>query len=338
MRVFLTVDIDVYYSGDFDLEARGYGKGVDHIIDVANRHGVPVTFFVDIMGATRWGVAPVKELCRYIRSEGHEIQMHLHPVVARIDDFTDHEDTFWRQDRATQSRLIRIGLEMFDACGVDDVVAFRAGALAANTDSLSAMKENGLYLSSNRDMDDKSSIASQLNDHFPVKNDVAAWEGVVDLPVNVLRSPLTWIDGTYRHLEICALGSLEMQDALRRMAQGGYAAATILTHPREFFFRSRSGTAYIRKNCRRLENLIRFLAEDDAVTACPVSAWRRDDALPAMSPPVLRLNPLYALMRMAGQIEYRVRRKLFLNPQPFDPVGTEGLKDSQLQRLEISEP
>jgi peptidoglycan/xylan/chitin deacetylase (PgdA/CDA1 family) len=323
VRVFLTVDIDVYYSGDFDLEARGYGKGVDHIIAVANDHGVPVTFFVDIMGATRWGVKPVRELCRYIQSEGHEVQMHLHPVVAQIDNFTDQQDTFWREDLATQTRLIRIGMEMFDACGVENVVAFRAGALAANVDSLRAMQANNLYMSSNRDLDQKSSIASQLNDHFAVRNDAAAWEGIVDLPVNVLRSPIPWADGPCRHLEICALGSLEMKDALRRMAGAGYAAATILTHPREFFYRTRSGTAYIQKNCRRLESLIRLLGNDSSLSACPISAWKRDDALPMVSPPELRLHPLHSLMRLIGQIEYRVRRKFFLNPQPFDPVKVE---------------
>ncbi|MFC1453461.1 hypothetical protein ACFLSJ_08985, partial [Verrucomicrobiota bacterium] len=120
------------------------------------------------------------------------------------------------------------------------------------------MKRNGLAVSSNRDLDAKSSIRSALNDAFPVRNDVCDLRGIVDVPLTALRSPFPFLDGRFRHMEISAMGLREMCDGLRRLAAAGYACASVLTHPREFFRPTRTGFVYVRKNCRRLEGLLRF--------------------------------------------------------------------------------
>lgn len=311
MNVFFTVDIDVYYTGDYNLEARGHGLGVDYIIDVCNRHGIRATFFMDAMGATRWGEEQVKMICDLVQESGHEIQLHLHPNVAQIDGFSDEFDTLWRHDLETQVRLLGLGVEILQRCGVAKVAAFRAGALAANKDTLTAMEQHGLTLGSNRDLDLKSSLESKLNDVFPVRNDVSRVGAVTDLPVSVLRSPLSWIDGTYRHLEVCATGVLEMRDGLRKLAEAGVTCATILTHPKEFFYmREARHAVAIDKNRRRLDALVAFLATWPDADVLTISQCMDHTELPAASPPERTLNPVYSLLRMAQQGSYRIRRKL----------------------------
>ena len=305
MNVFLTIDVETY-SGDYDLDVRGRGKGLDYILGRCGEYGIEATFFVDAMGATQWGDKPLKEICSLIRDAGHDIQLHVHPVIARIEGFVDQDDTLWKHDRATQCRLIRTGLDVLRECGVGRVAAYRAGDLAADPATLDAMLECGLQLGSNRDLDLKSSINTRLNDHFPVRNDLSRRADAVDLPVSALRSALPFLDGAYRHLQICALGSREMTDALSRMASAGYVCATILTHPGEFFRTVRGGSVFVRKNCRRLEDLLKFLASRNDMQVMTLSDCLAKCRPNARQPPELHLNPLYSIVRVCEQCAARL--------------------------------
>jgi len=301
MNVFLTIDVETY-SGNYDLDVRGRGKGLDYILGRCDECGIKATFFVEAMGATQWGDGPLREICSLIREAGHDIQLHVHPVVARVEGFVDQDDTLWKHDRATQCRLIRTGLDVLRECGVTRVAAFRAGDLAADTTTLEAMLECGIRLGSNRDLDLKSTINSRLNDHFPVRNDLSRRADVVDLPVSALRSALPVLDGPYRHLQICAVGSREMTDALSRMASAGYACATILTHPGEFFRSVRGESVFVRKNCRRLEGLLKFLASRNDMQVMTLSeCTARCEPDNARQPPELHLNLFHSVVRACEQ-------------------------------------
>jgi hypothetical protein len=262
------------------------------------------------MGATRWGDAQMRMICDLIQGAGHDVELHLHPVVARIDGFKDEWDILWRHDLATQTRLIGLGVEILQRCGVQRVTAFRAGALAANEDTLQAMETNGLLIGSNRDRDLKSSLESKVNDAFPVVNDISRRGRVTDIPVSTLRSGLPWMDGPFRHLEICAVSALEMQDGLRKLARAGVQCATILTHAKEFFYMAGGKAVPIRKNMERLERLAAWLADWPEARVMTVAQCAGLTGLPVASPPDVRLNPLLTMARVGEQAAYRLHRKL----------------------------
>ena len=108
-----------------------------------------------------------------------------------------------------------------------------AGDLAANESTLGAMRQVGIPISSNRDLDTKSSIQSRVNDYFAVRHDIAARDGLTDLPVTALRSSIPWTDGTYRHLQVCALSDREMINALTTLESLDTLREYNLTHPGE---------------------------------------------------------------------------------------------------------
>jgi len=304
MRVFLTIDVESY-TGDYELEVHGHGLGLNYIVEQCKAHGVVGTFFVEALGATRWGREPLAKICRLLNEAGQDIQLHLHPVVADIEGFKDDTDVLHFQDKSSQTRLLSVGLSELREAGARHVSAFRAGDFAANADTLEAMREVGLSISSNRDLDTKCSIRSQLNETFSVVNDIAALDGLPDVPVSVLRSPFPKLDGRYRHMEISAMGLDEMCSGLARMAASGYRSACILTHPGEFFFRDGSKRP-IMKNRARLEGLLRFVDKRsdmgfgvlgrDAAQVCPLD----------QSPPIPLANPVWAMARVAEQVWFRV--------------------------------
>ena len=162
-------------------------------------------------------------------------------------------------DFITQLHLIETGRDMLKKCGVPDATLLRVGDLAANADTLRAMKSAGFSLGSNRDRDNKSTIYSHVNDLFPVCNDISSLDGITDLPVTSFLSPLPWLDGTYRHFQMTALSFHEMTYGLLKMKETGYSCATILTHPHEFFIVKKKEYYPDRKNRKRLKSLLAFL-------------------------------------------------------------------------------
>ena len=92
-----------------------------------------------------------------------------------------------------------------------------------------------------------------------------------------------------------------MIDGLTRMAASGYSCATILTHPAEFF-RVRDGEAVaVRKNCKRFERVLSFLAQADDIQTRVFSEVPACLELPTESPPELRFALRYSIRRLAEQ-------------------------------------
>lgn len=326
MKIFLTIDVECY-SGDYESEVWAHGLGLPFILDSLSRHRLHATFFVEGLGIRRWGREPTERICKAIREGGHEVQLHLHPSIAKAWGLVDRYDRLWAYDLATQIDLLRQAKEGLNACVDAPITAFRAGDLAANADTLVAMSANGIHLGSNRDRDSKGSIESHLNDLFPVDGDLstiplarlmpsssetATDSGLascssLDLPVSSFSSPLAWLDGPARHLQITAVAAGELLAVLRKMAKAGYRTATILMHPGEFYVRTQDGFAPNHKNRKRLEKVLAALAEADA-EVCVCSEIRSGIPIPAVSPPAIRGSLPWALVRIAEQVWWRVRR------------------------------
>jgi len=309
LNVCLTVDVETY-SGDYDRDVYGEGLGLPFILDTCRRHGLAATFFVETLGATRWGMAGVQRICEDLNSAGQDIQLHIHPVVAQVEWVSDRYDVLWMHDEPTQKRLIELGRRILADCTGRPVEAFRVGDFAANRDTLTAMDHLGILVGSNRDLDTKCSTRSQLNEVFPIRNDVSRLGRIVDLPTSAFRSPLRFLDGPYRHMQVNALGTGEMTDALVRMERAGYACATILTHPGEYFRASGGRLVPIWKNCRRLERLLDFLIAHPSMPVRMVRDCAGTELGCLVSPPELRLSLGWALYRVWEQSLDRVRRRM----------------------------
>jgi hypothetical protein len=308
MNVVITIDVECY-SGDYEREVLATGMGLPFILKTLNLHYVPATFFVEALGATRWGIAETQRICQDIACEGQEIQLHLHPSVANLNGFVDKDDVFWNQDAVTQERLLRSGMDVLAQCGVK-ATSFRAGDFAVNLDTLKAMQHTGILISSNRDMDTKSSIRSRINFDFPAVNDVSCRDGVIDVPVTAFRSPLPGLDGEFRHFEISALSFREMKDGLMKAYRAGYSTVGILTHPGEFFRNTKRGVVPIEKNRRRLEQLLAFIKSRPEFKVCTMSECAAITPIPEKSPPEIRLALPYTLLRVMEQGVDRIRARL----------------------------
>jgi peptidoglycan/xylan/chitin deacetylase (PgdA/CDA1 family) len=305
LNICLTVDVESY-TADYEDHVYGNGAGLRYIFETLGKHGARATFFIEALGATRWGHEPFRKLCHQILDAGHEKGLQIHPVVANLPGFSDTEDILWMHDYDTQLRLIEAGRDVMKKNCVSEIAIFRAGDLAANADTLRAMKSAGLLLGSNRDLDKKSTIYSEVNDLFPVPNDVSSVDGITDLPVTAFRSPLPWLDGTYRHMQITAMSFPEMAYGLMKMKDAGYSCATVLMHPHEFFSVKRKEFVPNKKNRARLESLLGFIKTQPDFSIKPASACARSAGNEAGKLPEIRLPLRLSLARVMEQAMARI--------------------------------
>ena len=262
-RVLLTVDTELawgpYRRGapwqeNLERSFDPAGVGVPWQLARLAEHGLKACFFVDPMPALVYGLEPVRRMIQPILAAGQEVQLHLHPVWQSAAEGVAEGAGFELTDFIAddQSDLIETARDLLVEAGAPTPVAFRAGSYAANADTLAALRESGIRYDS-----------SHNGSHHPNPSDLPLErEAMAPVEVNgLIEVPVTQIEdapGRLRHLQLCAVSSEEMEDALAYAAEERHPTVTIVSHG--FELASRDGRRPNRTLCRRFERLCEYLA------------------------------------------------------------------------------
>ncbi|MGM0609425.1 MAG: polysaccharide deacetylase, partial [Candidatus Muiribacteriota bacterium] len=156
-NIYITVDTETSIGGAFSnpllkpvgKEKRIYGKigneyyGIPLIMDIADSHGLKITFFVEVLNHYYFGKDDNYEVCQYILKRGHDVQLHIHPnyLNFKLDEPQRrlYSDNMCDYDLDTQVELIKQGKELLKEFGVDNPVAFRAGNYGADLNTVKAL-------------------------------------------------------------------------------------------------------------------------------------------------------------------------------------------------------
>lgn len=301
-RVLITIDTELVWRHhkaghdwreNFRRSYEAAGVGVPFQLKVLADHGLKACFFVDPMPAVVHGLEPVKRLVAPILAAGQEVQLHLHPFWARLEEAersgrTAELNAYGYEE---QRDLIARARDLLVAAGAPEPIAFRSGSYAANRDTVRALAELGLRFDS-----------SHNGSHHPDPSDlplpreqvapVAIAPGLVEIPVSQIGG------NGLRHLQLCAVSLAEMRAALNAAAASGQPVVTLVSH--SFELATRNGLAVNRTVLRRFTGLCRFLGQSQGTLP---TAWfsdlvdlpldRKDAPLPGGSARRVR--------RMAGQ-------------------------------------
>lgn len=166
VNVFLTVDTEHSIGGAFadntlkpvGNEKRIFGRlgdreyGIPLIMDIADRHGLRIVFFVEVLNHYFFGTEETRQVVEFILNRGHEVQLHLHPnylnfTLNRPQELK-YSDLCGDYSLTKQIELLAEGKQLLQQYGVPEVKAFRAGCFGANEQTLQALKENGFLIDS----------------------------------------------------------------------------------------------------------------------------------------------------------------------------------------------
>jgi peptidoglycan/xylan/chitin deacetylase (PgdA/CDA1 family) len=261
-KVLLTVDTELLWrhyaagaSWQENLE-RSYdaaGVGVPYQLRTLRAHGLKACFFVDPMPALVYGLDPVKRMVGPILEAGQEVQLHLHPLWATVEEPAE-DCKFELTDFGLEEQrdLIARARDLLVQAGAPEPIAFRSGSYAADADTLAALADLGFrYDSSHNGSHHPWPSALPLD---PALIDPKEAFGIVEVPVTQIATA----GGGLRHFQLCALSVGEMQAALNHAAAHRHPVLTIVSH--SFELASRDGLRANGVIKRRFDQLCGFLA------------------------------------------------------------------------------
>ena len=286
-NVFITIDTEHSIGGAFEnptlkpvgndkriygrIDGKAYGIGL--IMDIADRYGIPLTFFVEVLNKYYFGEGETREVCEYILGRGHDVQLHLHPNYLNFKENDPAQrrylDNMSAYDLENQVALIGEGNELLTRYCGRPAVAFRAGNYGADRNTLKAVKANGLIFD------------SSYNAAFPrhsgriseeLLNDGRELEGVWELPVTNFIEKVPLRGERSKPLDLNGVSFGEMKAVVEQACCGkGPLNLTFILH--SFSFVKALDVQYSRCKVRnyvvkRFENLCRLLHDKNNELTC----------------------------------------------------------------------
>jgi len=189
MFLIVTIDLETSYSteirtGRTDLVDvmifglyNGKRYGFQKIMEICNENSIKAVFFVSNLDSSKFGEDVFQSICAEIIAEGHDVQIHTHPV--RL--FNDGREHMWQYSLDEQMMILRTALEQIKRWTGEDPVAHRAGAYGVDEDTFVALREVGIPI-------DSSSFYGHRNCRAVItKNEVVEYKGIVEVPITIFQ-------------------------------------------------------------------------------------------------------------------------------------------------------
>jgi len=203
MFLFITVDAEAVHGSD-PMNQMMWGKlqgfsgeyGVGLICDICEKYNYRATFFLDVYEHAYYGISALSSVAKYLSDRGHDVQLHTHPAWYKdsrdsleIQDMKKrgscfNSEKYWMNMNSLEEQIeiIRYGKELLQDWIKKPVIAHRAGAYAINDDTITALKENGIFIDSSMFFNHKHCKIS-YNINQPIEKD-----GMLEIPVTVFES------------------------------------------------------------------------------------------------------------------------------------------------------
>ncbi|WP_291448979.1 methyltransferase domain-containing protein [Desulfovibrio sp.] len=159
-KILITVDIEaqpVRASGNH-IERLCYGRfgdgqefGIGKMFDIAEQTNTRLTCFLDYAEAYLYG-DEFLNVGRYIKSRGHDLQLHLHPEfltnTAFVGTGVTREDNMFLVNRSQAEFLIEFCVDTHEKLTGESPIAFRGGGYRYNGEILNALAKRGIRFNS----------------------------------------------------------------------------------------------------------------------------------------------------------------------------------------------
>lgn len=301
VNVFLTVDTEHSIGGAFSDPAlqpvgnarRIFGRlggkeyGIPLQMDIAERFGLKLIFFVEVYNRHFFGPDESREVVDSILRRGHDVQLHLHPNYLNFTLDRPQElkfsDLCGDYPLERQIEMLAEARRMLIECGASPPVAFRAGCFGANTDTLRALATHGFLLDSSYN---QAYLGGPCRLPDWQLNDLDQREGIFELPVTNFIEQSALRSRRNMPLDINGVSFEEMRQVLDASRRGaGPRNLTVILH--SFSFLKAYDVQYRRVRprwevIRRFVKLCRFLAENSGDFQVRTLGELDRDALAAM--------------------------------------------------------
>ena len=253
LSVLITIDTESYAQGHPDEHiwgrtAGGDQTGIRRIMSLLERFGARGTFYVNVYEAARHGDEALREVVLAIHERGHEVALHSHPR----DGFGVHKLT--RADEPRQREILAWGQSFIEQTTGQRLLAHRAGAFAANLNTLQALRELGIRVDSSLS---PAWFESHLAREVESNNQPLLLNGVLELPITYYVQARLGSRRFLRMVDIEACSLRELKRIVDQAVSQQVTAINLLMHSHSFALSGPGEPALV----RRLEGFLQLLAE-----------------------------------------------------------------------------
>jgi len=158
-KLVITVDVEAFQNraesnhidrliyGNIDGDTWGIGR----MMDIADKHGVQMTFFLDFAATEVYGDELI-DVGKYIVSRGHDLQLHFHPSMFPASFWENLNSKSYLEKDYLDSRIAKVYvsylLEQYDKCTDKKPVAYRGGAYGICPTMIEELYKNGIIVDS----------------------------------------------------------------------------------------------------------------------------------------------------------------------------------------------
>lgn len=305
LNVLMTVDVECWPQNDYPLgkdirEQIAYhvfgetqskeALGINWQMDIMSQHGFRGVFFVESLCATRGFHQCLRDVVTSIQSRGHDIELHVHtewfgfpPAQSLIGNkCAQHLKDYSLEEQVT---IIAAAKKALEECGVDSIVAFRAGNFGADENTLKAAKTVGIQIDSSYN---PVYVGRACGLRFSTgRSQPFRINGMWEYPVTCYRDRPLLQRNHLRPLQITASSFREMSAVLYDAFRRRMHTIVILTHSFEMTHFSPGSTRAPKRNslnAHRFRRLCRFLHENsDLFRVTTFKEIVKDNLFPAES-------------------------------------------------------
>ncbi len=292
-------------------KANGVCCGISRMMDIADRYGDRISFFLDATEARILGEKTMEKIAKYIMKRGHDVQLHVDSLY-----LCDPERSyFYQYTLEEQIRILKEEKKWLRDWTGKQPVAFRAGAYAANADTLKALKavnipvDSSLFYGNSR---------CRINDLYSTKNMVVDRYGILQIPVTVFeKCEYAEIAGRrlkpvsrYKKVDIDSCDAEEIITAIKESAKHDLDTVILFLHSHSFIKSwdkdAENRTADV-KDISEFDQVLEFIKKRDDVDVISVAKFyqrvmdgsivlSRNEFVPKVSARISGFNYLRRLM------------------------------------------
>jgi len=213
----------------------GLGCGISKMMDIADKYNFRISFFLDVMEVKLFGEQKMKSIVNYILSRGHDLQLHIDSLYL-VDPDRPYLSQYSLEE---QKRIIADGQKLIASWTGKWPIAHRAGAYAANADTLTALKEASIPIDSSFFYNNKR---CKLQNLYSTKNTISKKYNIIQLPVTVFEV-LEYCDlagiklkpvRRYKKLDVDSCTGEEIKVILAQAAENDLDTVTLFLHSWSF--------------------------------------------------------------------------------------------------------
>lgn len=259
LSVLVTIDTESYTHGHPEQQiwgrtTDGQEMGIRQIMDALEKHGARGTFYVNVYEAERHGEEALREVIRAIHARGHDVELHTHPHHR----YGIHK--IGRADVPRQCEILAWGKSFIEQETGQAVLAHRAGAFAANLNTIRALGEVGIPVDASLSPAWSESL---LAHEVGSGNQPFVLNGALELPatyyVQVRIGPRRFM----RMVDIEACSLRELKSIVRQAQAQKVCAINLLMHSHSFV----RGGRVDRGLMRRFDAFLHFLSQQPGIEA-----------------------------------------------------------------------